>query len=170
MSRRVAFEPLTQSAFSSFGDVIEAAGEFRLVNQKTSMRFDDLARIDVNEAGGRPMVSLFRAQPRSLPLSIELLERHPLSSQAFFPVGGARFLIVVAPAGDVAAIRAFLSNGAQGVNYHRGVWHHPLIALDRESDVLVVDRGGEGDDYEEHRFDEDQRPLVGAASGRDSLS
>ena len=28
------------------------------------------------------------------------------------------------------------------MNYARGVWHHPLIVLDREGDFIVVDRGG----------------------------
>jgi ureidoglycolate lyase len=40
------------------------------------------------------------------------------------------------------------------VNYHRGVWHHPLIALDGVSDFLVIDRGGPGSNCDEHLFSE----------------
>jgi ureidoglycolate lyase len=75
------------------------------------------------------------------------MERHPLSSQAFVPLAtGAsdRYLVVVAPAGEFRpeGLRAFLASGFQGVQYARGVWHHPLIALDRSSDFIVVDRLG----------------------------
>jgi ureidoglycolate lyase len=54
--------------------------------------------------------------------------------------------VVVAPTGDLdeGAIRAFVTRGWQGVNYARGVWHHPLIALGEVSDFIVVDRGGDG--------------------------
>jgi ureidoglycolate lyase len=62
-----------------------------------------------------------------------------------------RYLIVVAPAGDLdgTRIRAFSTTGWQGVNYAKGVWHHPLLALERVSDFLVVDRGGEGHNCDE---------------------
>ena len=74
-----------------------------------------------------------------------MMERHPLGSQAFLPLAGASYLIVVAPAGefDPAQMRAFWTEGWQGVNYAKGVWHHPLLALERVSDFVVVDRGGE---------------------------
>ena len=53
--------------------------------------------------------------------------------------------MVVAPAGefDPAQMRAFWTDAWQGVNYAKGVWHHPLLALDQVSDFVVVDRGGE---------------------------
>ena len=80
-----------------------------------------------------------------------MMERHPLGSQAFVPLSDAPYLIVVAPAGDLdpAKLRAFSTRGWQGVNYARGVWHHPLLALERVSDFLVVDRGGEGPNCDE---------------------
>jgi ureidoglycolate lyase len=79
------------------------------------------------------------------------------------PLDPAPFLIVVAPAGPAPgsdALRAFVTDGRQGVNYARGVWHHPVIAIDRESDFLVVDRGGPGDNLVEVRFSADQAPAV----------
>ncbi len=81
-----------------------------------------------------------------------MLERHPLSSQAFVPLSAARFLLVVAAPGESVlpgGIRAFVSDGRQGVNYRRGVWHHPVLALDAETDFLVIDRGGEGTNCDE---------------------
>ena len=75
-----------------------------------------------------------------------MMERHPLGSQAFLPVTDVRYAIVVAPAGelDPSGLRAFITQGWQGVNYAKGVWHHPLIALGDVSDFIVVDRGGDG--------------------------
>jgi ureidoglycolate lyase len=145
--------PLTAAAFSPFGDVIEIAGRTPLaINEGTCQRFDDLARIDVLAAGGRPLLSIFRASPRPLPLLVRMLERHPLSSQGFYPLHERPFLVVVAESAGrprAAQLRAFLSSGCQGVNFHRGTWHHGLIALGERSDFLVVDRGGSGENCEQ---------------------
>ncbi|MCY1176174.1 Ureidoglycolate lyase [compost metagenome] len=81
-----------------------------------------------------------------------MMERHPLASQAFVPLSGRAYLVVVAPAGpapQVEDLRVFLARGDQGVNYAPGVWHHPLLALDEVSDFLVIDRGGPGDNCDE---------------------
>jgi ureidoglycolate lyase len=150
---RLKAVPLTAQAFAPFGEVIEIAGHESLsINQGTSERFDDLARIDVLEAGGRPMISIFRASPRALPFEVRLLERHPLSSQSFFPLHGRPFLIVVAEGWErpvAQHIHAYLSSGAQGVSYRRNTWHHGLIALEQTADFLVLDRGGPGENCEE---------------------
>ncbi|MGV2291200.1 ureidoglycolate lyase [Trinickia sp. YCB016] len=138
-------ERLTREAFAPFGDVIELAGARHFpINAGTTERYHDLATVDVTEAGGRPLINVFRGQPRQLPLDVALMERHPLGSQAFIPLGDVKYLVVVAPAGefDPARMRAFAGEGLQGVNYARGVWHHPLIVLEREGDFIVVDRGG----------------------------
>lgn len=143
----LAIEPLTHEAFAPFGDVIELAGATQIpINLGTTIRYHDLAKVDVTDEGGRTLVNLFRGQPRELPFEVKMLERHPLGSQAFVPLYDKPYLVVVAPAGDldVTQIRAFVSRGWQGVNYAKGVWHHPLIALDEVSDFIVVDRGGDG--------------------------
>ncbi|RDU98086.1 ureidoglycolate lyase [Trinickia dinghuensis] len=145
MSPTLAIEPLTRDAFAPFGDVISLDGARRFpINGGTTERFHDLATIDVGEAGGRTLVNVFRAQPRTLPFEVAMMERHPLGSQAFIPLGDVRYLVVVAPSGalDERRMRAFAVTGGVGVNYARGVWHHPLIALDAIADFLVVDRGG----------------------------
>ncbi|MBN3723205.1 ureidoglycolate lyase [Burkholderia sp. Ac-20379] len=143
----LTIEALTREAFAPFGDVIETDGAKQIpINLGTTIRFHDLARVDVSDAGGRTLVNLFRGQPRTLPFEVTMLERHPLGSQAFLPLSTQPYLVVVAPAGelDASRIRAFVSSGWQGVNYAKGVWHHPLIALGGVSDFIVVDRGGEG--------------------------
>jgi ureidoglycolate lyase len=150
--RKLAVEPLTSAGFAPFGDVIESQGRAHYpINAGTAERYNDLAKVDVGAAGGRPLISLCRAQPVELPLTLRLMERHPLSSQAFIPLSTTPFLVVVAPAGDlrVEGIRAFCSNGRQGINYRPGTWHHPLITLERVSDFLIVDRGGQGKNCDE---------------------
>jgi ureidoglycolate lyase len=148
---------LTAEAFAAFGDVIETDGrESRWINDNTCRRFDDLADVDVLEGGGRPLISVFEAKPRALPFRVRMIERHPLSSQAFFPLEGRPFLVVVAEDGTSALagrLRAYVSSGRQGVNYRRNTWHHPLIALERASRFLVVDRGGPGENCEEAAVD-----------------
>lgn len=163
-ARRLTPEPLSRQEFAPFGEVIETAGaERRLINDGTTVRFHDLARVDATAGGGVPLISVFRAQPRAVPLAVEVLEQHPLGSQAFVPLDPAPFLVVVGPPGPLpgaAELRAFVTDGRQGVNYARGVWHHPVIALDRESDFLVVDRGGPGDNLVEVRFAAGEAPAV----------
>lgn len=39
------------------------------------------------------------------------------------------------------------------MNYAKGVWHHPLLALDAVSDFVVVDRGGTQPNCEETALD-----------------
>ncbi|MEQ5841354.1 ureidoglycolate hydrolase [Paraburkholderia acidicola] len=143
--KTLRLERLTREAFAPFGEVIELAGARHFpINGGTTERYHDLANVDVCADGGRPLISLFRAQPRAWPIEIAMMERHPHGSQAFVPLVDVRYLVVVAPAGEFDAARmcAFVSDGWQGVNYARGVWHHPLLALDRVSDFVVVDRGG----------------------------
>ena len=162
--KRLHPAPLDGAAFAPFGDVIEAAGRDSLsINAGTTDRFDDLARVNVSREGGRPLISIFRARPREFPLPVEMVERHPLGSQAFMPLEPATFVVLVAPAGDTVRaedLRAFVTNGRQGVNFHAGIWHHPLLALDRETGFLVVDRGGPGDNCDEHCFPAADRVLL----------
>jgi len=150
--------PLTAAAFAPFGDVIQIEGRAsRWINNGTCERFDDLADVDVAGEGGRPLISIFRATPRSLPLQLQRLERHPLSSQAFYPLQQQPFLIVVAEdgAGPVAPrVRVYLSSGQQGVNFRRNTWHHELLALHQTSLFLVVDRGGPGENCEQLAIEE----------------
>jgi ureidoglycolate lyase len=151
----VKAEPLTSEAFAPFGEVIQTAGRTpRLINEGTCERFDDLAPVDVLANGGRPLISIFKAIPRALPFEVRVLERHPLSSQAFFPLDDLPFLVVVAEDGEPgvpweARVRAFQAAGDQGVSYRRNTWHHALLAIGRTSRFLVVDRGGPGENCDE---------------------
>ncbi len=136
--------PLTQEAFAPFGDVIEVGsdGEVRDINEGNTKRYHDLAQLTLDTAGGHAAINIFRSTPLNNPVTIKFMERHPLSSQAFMPLSGQPYLVVVAPKGqlDESAITAFLVRSDQGVNYHPGTWHHYCLALNQVSDFLVVDR------------------------------
>lgn len=141
--------PLTAEAFTPFGQVIEPAGHTSYaINDGSSQRFSDLAQLE-SDADGRLALSIFRAQARAAPFALSCLENHPLGSQAFVPLHGQAFLIVVTsqapdPAASPASeLQIFISNGQQGINFRRGVWHHPLLALS-DGDFLVADRLGPG--------------------------
>ena len=155
--RRLVLEPLTKQAFGPFGTVLEIDGaESRLINAGTTERFHALAAPDTGAGGGRTILSLFRGQPRSFPCAVTMMERHPLASQAFFPLAGRPWLVVVAgdEAGRPGRPRAFRATGHQGVQYARNVWHHPLIAVAAVSDFLVADRDGPGLNLEEADYPE----------------
>ncbi|HEX8239533.1 MAG TPA: ureidoglycolate lyase [Allosphingosinicella sp.] len=142
-------EPLTAEAFAPFGSVIEASDQaVKLeINQGHAVRYDRLAEIDITD--GKGAISLFRARPLA-ELVLKAFERHPLGSQTFVPLSGRPYLVAVAPPGsfDPARIRLFRAGPNQGVHYRKGVWHHFLLVLD-ESDFLVVDRSGPGDNCDE---------------------
>ena len=154
MSHRILQpKPLTRDAFARYGEVIEVADENEqlAINYGMTTRHHDLARPDVAEDEGWPMLSIFRSQPLQLPFVVRIMERHPLGSQAFMPLSGHPYLVVVAPAGELDSdcIECFLAEPRQGVNYSKGTWHHYSLALGGQSDFLVIDRGGEGDNCEE---------------------
>jgi ureidoglycolate lyase len=163
MTREVAPRPLTAEAFGPFGDVIEASDRAQQIpiNYGYTTRFHDLARLDVTHGGGHAIVSLFRALPLS-PLLLKVFERHPLGSQAFVPLQGRPYLVAVAPAGgwDPSGVQVFRADPGQGVNYRPGVWHHFLLALEAQSDFLVIDRAGPGDNLDEVHLAEADQMLV----------
>ncbi|MFC3071764.1 ureidoglycolate lyase [Shinella pollutisoli] len=155
--RTVDIRPLTRDAFAPFGDVIEREGAASFpINAGRCIRYHDLARIETAGEKARPMISLLRGEPYALPLTLTMVERHPLGSQAFIPLSPNPFLVVVAEetaAGPGLPI-AFRTAPGQGVNIARNVWHGILTPLDAVSDFVVVDRGGEGVNLEEYFYDE----------------
>ncbi len=147
-------EPLTRQAFEPFGSVIEIDdAECRMINGGNTQRFHALARVGVDDAG-HAIINIFRGQPRSMPHHVDMMERHPLGSQSFYPLQERPWLVVVAPDdnGRPGPPKAFLASGHQGVNYHANIWHHPLMTLTRVSDFLVVDRDGHGENLEEYFY------------------
>ncbi|MBT8423714.1 MAG: ureidoglycolate lyase [Silicimonas sp.] len=150
----IPIRPLSAEAFAPFGDVIDCGGDpDRIINQGLCGRFHDRAKMEFGD--GRAGLSLFRAEPRLLPMMLEMVERHPEGSQAFIPMSMDRFLVIVAPDGDgtPGAPLAFETAPGQAINFHRGTWHGVLTPLHAPGLFAVVDRIGEGANLEEHWFD-----------------
>lgn len=154
-TRDVRTQPLTAAAFAPFGDVLETSGNpDKIINRGLCGRWHDRARIDVTD--GRVGISLFKAEPRSLPYNLEMVERHPDGSQAFLPMSSDSFLVIVAPdnGGLPGRPEAFVTSPGQGVNYHCGTWHGVLAPLSAPGLFSVVDRIGPGANLEEHWFEQ----------------
>ncbi len=137
-------KPLTATAFAPFGDVLDASGAAdKIINQGLCGRYHDRARLDFGP-DGRAGISIFKAQARALPYTLDLVERHPDGSQAFIPMSDAPFLVIVAEddAGTPGQIHAFVTNGAQGVNILRNTWHGVLTPLAAPGLFTVIDRIG----------------------------
>lgn len=150
----IRIRPLDAAAFAPFGDVLDCAGQpDRIINQGLCGRYHDRARLDFGD--GRAGISLFRAEPRTLPLRLDMVERHPDGSQAFVPMSMDPFLVVVAPDenGRPGTPLAFETIPGQAINLHRGTWHGVLTPLHAPGLFAVVDRIGQGANLQEHWFD-----------------
>jgi ureidoglycolate lyase len=164
MTRTLKIEALERTAFAPFGDVIEMDGSKNFaINGGATIRYHDIGRIIAAPQDGHAGISLARSQPLPSPLSIKVLERHPLASQAFIPQGQRPFIVVVAPAGEQPEspdIRAFLCDGTQGVNYHPGVWHHSLLALAPDQDFVLIDLITQKHNCDEHHLAAGAQPVL----------
>lgn len=143
--RVIAAEPLRAEAYRPFGDLVSADRAdvpARPANQGTAARRDLLAGVASLRPAATLNVCSFRCAPRTAwPLPVALLEKHPMSTQVFIPMNARRYLVLVAlgdEAPDLATARAFIATGTQGVSYHPGVWHHPMIALDDAIDFTCL--------------------------------
>ncbi len=154
MTSTIQIEKLTSDAFAPFGDLIDTAGEpTKLINNGLCERFNDRVQLDFDETG-RAGVSVLYGKPYTMPYTFNLVERHPLGSQAFIPMIDAPFLVIVAPDenGVPGTPRAFITASCQGINIHRNTWHGILTPLNKPTPFAVVDWIGEDSNLEEYRF------------------
>jgi len=145
---RLKLKPLTQEAFASFGDVIQKQGHYpEEINYGQTRKYAGLAQVDAGDEEGIATVHIYRSRPVSLPFRVEVMEYHPLGSQAFIPLDRRPFLVIVAPPAEklpFKSIQGFFTNGEQGVNLNKGVWHHYQLSLGETCVYLVIDRDGPG--------------------------
>ena len=139
---------ISKENFKKFGDMITTSGIKPLeINDGYAKRFDGIANLNTKKDNGESTISIFSALKRSFPMKVDIMEKHPLGSQAFIPMQKTTFLAFVAPAGDkpdLDKVEAFIIPKGVGVNYSAGIWHFPLIATE-DMNFLVVDRTGKGD-------------------------
>ena len=139
---------ITKDNFSQFGDVISTKDIKPIeINNGYAKRYDGIANLNTSKDNGETTISIFSALKRNFPMKIDMMEKHPLGSQAFIPLKETTFLAFVAPNGDkpdLNKIEAFIIPPGIGVNYKPGTWHFPLISTE-DMNFLVVDRKGPGD-------------------------
>ena len=155
MSRSIKIEPLTAEKFAPYGDVMDTSGSAdKVINQGKCGRFHDRANLDFSD--GQAGVSIFKSEKRVLPLTLDLVERHPAGSQAFIPMSADPFLVVVATDDDGTPVnpRAFVTESGQAINFHKNTWHGVLTPLSDPGLFAVVDRIGDGANLEEHWFEQ----------------
>lgn len=155
MSEMIRLKALSAEAFRPFGDILDTDGTpDKLINQGLCERYHDRAKLDV--ADGQVGISIFNAQPRALPLTLEMMERHPIASQAFVPMSAHGFLVVVAPddGGIPGTPIAFETGAGQAINFHKGTWHGVLTPLHAPGLFAVIDYVGDAPNLEEYWFDE----------------
>ena len=152
----IKLELLTPEAFAPFGDIIDAAGSpDMMINEGRCGRFHDLARLDFGDEPSRAGISIFRSEACTLPYVFNLMERHPLGSQAFIPMSADPFLVIVAPDENGIPGRplAFRTEAGQGINFHRNIWHGVLTPLFAPGLFAVVDRIGNSANLQEYWYE-----------------
>ena len=141
-------KPISKENFSKFGDVISTKDINSIdVNNGYAKRYDNIANLNTSKDNGKTTISIYSALKRQFPMKIDMMEKHPLGSQAFIPMKETTFLSLVAPQGDkpeLNQIESFIVPPGIGINYNPGIWHFPLISTE-DMNFLVVDRKGLGD-------------------------
>lgn len=164
MASQLEIRPLTSSEFAAYGDVIEFEGnESYPINNGMADRYHALARVELGGDDARAVVSLIASRKFDMPRRVDHLEYHPHGSQAFIPLDAGPFIVVVGAAGaapDVAELRAFVTNGKQGINYHAGTWHHVLLTPYAEMRFICVDRDSPDDNCVDYQISENAQPLL----------
>jgi len=149
---------ITRKNFSAYGDLISSDNIKPVnINAGYAKRFDNLANINTSRDEGKTIVSIFSAIKRTFPMKIDMMEKHPLGSQAFIPMKETTFLTFVAPPGEspeISKIQSFIIPPKIGINYKPGVWHFPLISTE-DTNFLVIDRKGTGENLIIHKFDKE---------------
>ena len=150
---------ITRENFTELGDLISSESINPIdINAGYAKRFDNLANINTSKDGGKTIVSIFSALKRNFPMKIDMMEKHPLGSQAFIPMKETTFLCFVAPLGEspeIDKIQSFIIPPKTGINYKPGIWHFPLISTE-DTDFLVIDRKGNGENIVIHKFDKEK--------------
>ena len=150
---------INKSNFATFGDLISADDIKPIdINAGYAKRFDNLADLNTSQGGGKTIISIFSALKRTFPMKIDMMEKHPLGSQAFIPMKETTFLCFVAPPGEspeINKIQSFVVPPKTGINYKPGIWHFPLISTE-DSNFLVIDRKGKGENLIIHKFEKEK--------------
>ena len=154
---------ISKDNFSKYGQLISTQDiESQNINEETTKSFYDLVNIEIYGENKQCRVNIFKSIKRSFPLEINMLENHPLSSQAFIPLQKTNFIVVVAPISkepDINLLEAFHISHEEGINFKPKVWHFPLIAIEN-SNFLTVDKRDSNNNLEIYNFQNNDKILL----------
>jgi|TARA_Y100000022_G_C13117019_1_gene313969 ureidoglycolate lyase len=155
MKIKIKPKKINKKNFNKFGQIIDTSKKkYFKINNGYAKRYDNLGKINTSSKNGKTIVSIFSAKKRRFPMKIDMMEKHPLGSQAFIPMNETSFLVFVAPKGnkpDLKKIESFRIPKQTGINLNPGIWHFPLIST-KDMNFLVVDRKGKGNNLIIHQF------------------
>jgi ureidoglycolate lyase len=132
----ISLEPLTAASFKAFGHVVAHSGDQR--------RFDFPAAFAHSTSLASPGMWVNRMKAhRASSLLVSSMECHPHSAQTFIPLGCGRCVVIVCESDDggepePSTLRAFVTDGRQGVCLLPACWHFAFTAIDTDSDVAVL--------------------------------
>ena len=155
MNIKIKPKKINKKNFNKFGQIIDTSKKkyFR-INNGYAKRYDNLGKINTSIKKGKTIISIFSAKTRKFPMKVDMMEKHPLGSQAFVPMSETNFLVFVAPKGKkphTKKIESFIVPKQTGINYKPGIWHFPLISL-KNMNFLVIDRKGKGNNLVIYKF------------------
>mgnify|MGYP001464253850 CR=1 FL=1 len=154
---------ISKDNFSKFGQLISTQNiESHSINEETTKSFYDLVNIEIYGDNKECRVNIFKSIKRTFPLEINMLENHPLSSQAFIPLQNTNFIVVVAPVSDkpdLNLVEAFHVSPEVGINFKPKVWHFPLIAVEN-SNYLTIDKKDSANNLEIYNFQNNYKILL----------
>lgn len=179
-SKTIVAKSISPENFAKFGGVISSSHQLGTVqassaNHGTATKLFKVSPVENKSADTTANFNLFRCSPPfhliedhreedgGLTYSMKVLERHPLSTQTFIPMGRPRndasYMVIVAPSDPdsskllpfVDQSEAFVVRGDQAVTYGVGTWHAPMIALGDITDfaVFIHETGDNSRDTEE---------------------
>ena len=154
---------ISKDNFSRYGQLITTQNILsQEINEETTKSFYDLVDIEIYGEDKECRINIFKSTKRIFPLEINMLENHPLSSQAFIPLQKTNFIVVVAPISnepDINLIETFLISPEEGINFKPKVWHFPLIATEN-SNFLTIDKKDSENNLEIYNFQNNDKILL----------
>ena len=116
--------PVDATVFEPFGVLLSGAGRKATHSHNVAGSITSIETMQVSEIS-RPDYC-----------DIDTIEKHDFSTQTFFPLDMARYLIVVCASDeeglpDITQAQAFLVQGNTALQYHPGTWHCNITTLYR---------------------------------------
>ena len=157
---KYTIDNITNANFIEFGDFINPyEKKAEDINTNTTKSYFDLANIEILGEDKKVRLNLFDAKKRKFPLMIDMLEKHPFSSQVFLPLGKDPFFVIVCPSSpkpDLNNLNIFKIENGNGVNFNPDIWHFPLISIN-DAKFITVDKKHADNNLDIYNFTDQEK-------------